>query len=63
MLNDIQHNHIATQVTPIILDPDMLAMDETALSNEQPVKRPAGQKHRPILEARRRRHVRLNGRH
>lgn len=63
MLNDIQHNHIATQVTPIALDSDILAIDEITVSNEQPEVRPARQKHRSILEARRRRHVRLNGRH
>jgi hypothetical protein len=63
MLNDFQHNHIATQATPIILDSDILAIDEITVSNEQPVMRPTRRKRRPILEARGRRHVRLNGRH
>jgi len=63
MLYDIQNNHIPTRVTAIIPDPDTLAMDETIISNKQPLVRPARQKRSPILDARRRRHARLNGRH
>ena len=63
MLNEVQGHPNTSQSAALILDPAMIEIGDNNISKKQPEIVPDGVTRRSLLDAGRRRHKRLRGRH